>query len=65
MSEDLRKWPNHSEAKRAAVAEFESRYIKELLRKNHCLAAAARAAGLDRSNFRRLMKRYQVSRRAP
>lgn len=42
-----------------AKADFERRYLKAAL--TQCrgnLAAAARCSGMDRSNFRRLLKRY-------
>ena len=46
-------------AKALAVQAFEQRYVREALdRADGNVSAAARIAGLDRSNFRRLMKRY-------
>jgi two-component system response regulator HydG len=42
---------------------FERRYLSALLEKNgHNVSSAARAAGVDRSNFRRLLKQYDVGR---
>ncbi len=49
-----------AEAKNAVVEKFELRYLTQLLSKHPTVAAAARAAGLDRSNFRRLLKRHQL-----
>ncbi|MBI2893196.1 MAG: sigma-54-dependent Fis family transcriptional regulator [Deltaproteobacteria bacterium] len=53
-----------AQAKEAAVAAFERGYVEELLsRSGGSLAEAARSAGLDRSNFRRLMKRHGIESR--
>jgi transcriptional regulator with GAF, ATPase, and Fis domain len=42
-----------------AKADFERRYLQAALAKcRGNLAAAARCSGMDRSNFRRLLKRY-------
>ena len=42
---------------------FERRYLSALLEKSgHNVSSAARAAGVDRSNFRRLLKQYEVVR---
>ena len=42
-----------------AKAEFEIGYLKAAMKAcNGNLAAAARRSGMDRSNFRRLLKRY-------
>jgi DNA-binding NtrC family response regulator len=49
-----------AEAKNVVVEQFELRYLTQLLSKHATVAAAARAAGLDRSNFRRLLKRHQL-----
>lgn len=48
---------NYKEAKKKALIEFHKTYIRELVKetKNN-ISKAARLAGLDRSNFRRLMK---------
>ena len=44
-------------------AAFERRYLSALLEKSgHNVSSAARAAGVDRSNFRRLLKQYEVVR---
>jgi DNA-binding NtrC family response regulator len=48
----------YAEAKRRLVAHFDEEYTKELLRRaSGNMSDAARRAGLDRSNFRRLLKR--------
>ncbi len=50
------------EAKQRAVTDFETRYLKALLSKTEGnISQAAREAGMDRSNFRRLLKRHKVS----
>ncbi len=42
---------------------FERRYLSALLeRSGNNVSSAARAAGVDRSNFRRLLKQYDVAR---
>lgn len=44
---------------------FERRYLSALLEKsNNNVSMAARAAGVDRSNFRRLLKQYEVGGRS-
>jgi DNA-binding NtrC family response regulator len=51
----------YSQAKRLAVRAFERRYLSTLLDKHeNNVSCAARAAEMDRSNFRRLMKQYDV-----
>jgi len=46
------------EAKKQAVAAFERAYVQEVLRRTgDNVSEAARQAGLDRSNFRRMMKK--------
>ena len=45
-----------AEAKRSAVAAFERSYLSAFLAREGSVSAAARAAGMDRSNFRRLLK---------
>ena len=46
-------------AKALAVQSFEQRYVREVMaRSEGNVSAAARIADLDRSNFRRLLKRY-------
>jgi DNA-binding NtrC family response regulator len=53
----------YAQAKRLAMRAFERRYLSALLEKNgHNVSSAARAAGVDRSNFRRLLKQYDVGR---
>jgi DNA-binding NtrC family response regulator len=47
-----------AEAKAVAVERFERSYLRRLLDQNGSVAAAARAAGLDRANFRRLLRRH-------
>jgi DNA-binding NtrC family response regulator len=50
----------YAEAKRRLVAHFDETYTGELLRKTGGnMSEAARQAGLDRSNFRRLLKRHK------
>jgi len=50
-------------AKARAIAEFESRYVRELLsRTNGNLSLAARLAGKDRSRFGKLVKKHGVRR---
>ncbi len=50
----------YAEAKRRLVALFDETYTSELLRRaGGNMSEAARRAGLDRSNFRRLLKRYK------
>ncbi len=51
----------YREAKALAVAEFERRYFSALRDRTHAnVSEAARQAGLDRSNFRRAIKRAGV-----
>ena len=48
-----------------AMRAFERRYLSALLEKNNQnVSSAARAAGVDRSNFRRLLKQYEVAGRS-
>jgi transcriptional regulator with GAF, ATPase, and Fis domain len=55
----------YAEAKKLAVRAFERRYLSALLDKNrNNISSAARSAGLDRSNFRRLLKQYEVGGRS-
>ena len=50
------------EAKRLAVVAFERRYLANVLRREQGnVTRAAVAAGVDRSNFRRLLKEYGVA----
>jgi transcriptional regulator with GAF, ATPase, and Fis domain len=54
----------YCEAKKLAVRAFERRYLSALLQKNRDnVSSAARDAGLDRSNFRRLLKQFEVAGR--
>jgi DNA-binding NtrC family response regulator len=55
----------YAEAKRLAMRAFERRYLSSLLeRHGNNISSAARAAGVDRSNFRRLLKQYEVGGRS-
>src|SRR5690606_33227991 len=48
-----------TEAKRRAAAEFERRYLVAVMSKaKGSVSEAARLAGLDRTNFRRLLQRH-------
>ena len=50
----------YAEAKRLAMARFDEEYVREILRQTAGnLSEAARVAGLDRSNFRRIMRKLQ------
>jgi two-component system response regulator HydG len=56
-TEDLHDLP-YSEAKRIALARFDALYVREVLRRSGGnVSAAARRAGLDRSNFRRILRK--------
>jgi two-component system response regulator HydG len=51
----------YAQAKKLALRAFERRYLTALL--DRCarnISSAARSAGMDRSNFRRLLKQYGV-----
>lgn len=49
------------EAKRLAAAEFERRYLVRVMeRAGGSVSAGARATGLDRTNFRRLLQRHDL-----
>jgi len=53
----------YAQAKKLAVRAFERRYLNGLLEQTgRNISSAARAAGMDRSNFRRLLKQYEVMR---
>jgi len=55
----------YAQAKRLARRTFERSYLSALLERNgHNISSAARAAGVDRSNFRRLLKQYDIFSRA-
>ncbi len=50
-----------SKAKELATEAFEKRYLEAVLRRaGGNISEASRLAGMDRSNFRRVMKRYQL-----
>jgi DNA-binding NtrC family response regulator len=52
-----------AQAKALSVAAFERRYLTTVLeRANGNITQAALAAGMDRSNFRRLLKEYELTR---
>jgi DNA-binding NtrC family response regulator len=56
---DLAELP-YAEAKRRLVSMFDDAYTRELLKRaSGNMSEAARRAGLDRSNFRRLLKRHK------
>jgi DNA-binding NtrC family response regulator len=51
----------YAEAKKRLLTRFDDHYTEELLRRtNGNLSEAARRAGLDRSNFRRIMRRRRA-----
>lgn len=52
-----------TEAKRQSAAEFERCYLKNLMERAGSVSEGARLAGLDRTNFRRLLTRHGL--RAP
>jgi DNA-binding NtrC family response regulator len=59
MLADLAELP-YAEAKRRLVALFDETYTGEVLRRTGGnMSESARRAGLDRSNFRRLLKRHK------
>jgi transcriptional regulator with GAF, ATPase, and Fis domain len=47
-----------TEAKRQSAAEFERCYLVNLMQRAGSVSEAARLAGLDRTNFRRLLHRH-------
>ena len=47
-----------TEAKRQSAAEFERCYLVNLMQRAGTVSAAARLAGLDRSNFKKLLQRH-------
>ncbi len=52
-----------AQAKALTVSAFENRYVTSLLERcGHNVSHAALAAGMDRSNFRRLMKEHGIKR---
>ncbi|MCP4600644.1 MAG: sigma-54-dependent Fis family transcriptional regulator [Proteobacteria bacterium] len=51
-----------SEAKKRIIEGFEKDYVQEVLRRaGGNVSEAARQAALDRSNFRRILKKYKIS----
>jgi DNA-binding NtrC family response regulator len=49
----------YNDAKRAVLEKFNREYIAEVLsRANHNLTVAAERAGMDRSNFKKIIKKY-------
>jgi DNA-binding NtrC family response regulator len=56
----LSRYP-YQEAKERAIASFNYSYITNLLRQtNGNLSLAAEKAGMDRSNFRKVLKKYGI-----
>ncbi len=56
----------YADAKDRAVAGFEQSYVEKLMQRTHGnVSEAARQAGMDRSNFRRLLKRVRDVVRIP
>jgi two-component system response regulator HydG len=47
-----------TEAKRQSATEFERCYLVNLMQRAGSVSEAARRAGLDRTNFRRLLNRH-------
>lgn len=47
-----------TEAKRMSTAEFERCYLVNLMQRAGSVSEGARLAGLDRTNFRRLLSRH-------
>jgi NtrC-family two-component system response regulator AlgB len=47
-------------AKQQAIVRFERTYLEELLARHASVSAAAREAGLDRANLRRLLRRHGI-----
>lgn len=53
----------YTEARDIVLAEFERRYVDQLLAAHHGnVSAAARASGIDRTYFHRLMRRHKLTR---
>jgi len=51
----------YKQAKQVAIRSFDRVYISGLLREfNGNISRASKKAGLDRSNFRRLIKKYNI-----
>jgi anaerobic nitric oxide reductase transcription regulator len=52
--------PHSSETLAAAMSEFQKSWLRDCLNEHgNNVAAAARAAGVDRSNFFRLLKEFE------
>lgn len=51
-----------AQAKALTISAFERRYLTLLLEKSANISQAALAAGMDRSNFRRLLKEHDLGR---
>jgi DNA-binding NtrC family response regulator len=50
-----------AEAKRAAMTQFEEAYVTEVMRRaDGNLSEAARQAGVDRSNFKRILRKAKT-----
>jgi two-component system response regulator HydG len=61
ISDDENELTGLTEAKRRAGAAFEKRYLSRVMEKSHgSVSEAARLAGLDRTNFRRLLQRHGI-----
>ena len=52
-----------TEAKRQSAAEFERCYLVNLMQRAGSVSEGARLAGLDRTNFRRLLTRHGLRAR--
>jgi DNA-binding NtrC family response regulator len=51
---------SYATAKDAALRSFEKRYVEALMRAcDNNISAAARKAGMDRSNFKRVLRKYR------
>lgn len=63
--EDLTTLPL-TQAKRLTVTIFEREYLARLMERSHgSVSEGARAAGIDRANFRRLLQRHDLRPRNP
>ncbi|MCB9554932.1 MAG: sigma-54-dependent Fis family transcriptional regulator [Deltaproteobacteria bacterium] len=51
-----------ADAKAQLIERFERQYLEDALANHGSVSAAARAVGLDRSNFRRLLRRHNLLR---
>ena len=54
-----------TEAKRLAATVYERNYLVRAMASGKDLAGAARMAGVDRSNFRRLLQRHRLVKMPP